>query len=110
IHQRKAAKAKWDATQLELNRTEDYMTFEAEKAYMQLQVAYKSVEVLETALAAAEDNLRMATNSFNQGYLQHSDVLAVKVRVTEVENQLQYAKSSIKNASQYMTVLMNEKV
>ncbi len=80
IHQRKAAKAKWDATQLQLDRTEDYMVFEAEKAYMQLQVAYKSVEVLQTALKAAEDNLRMATNSFDQGYLQrraaapHADV------------------------------------
>lgn len=110
IHQRKAAKAKWEATQLQLNRTEDYMTFEAENAYMQLQVAYKSVEVLETALEAAKDNLRMANNSFAQGYLQHSDVLAVKVRVTEVENQLQYAKSNIRNASEYLAVLMNEKV
>ena len=110
IHQRKAAKAKWDATQLQLDRTEDYMVFEAEKAYMQLQVAYKSVEVLQTALEAAQDNLRMATNSFDQGYLQHSDVLAVKVRVTEVENQLQYAKSNIRNASEYLVVLMNEKV
>lgn len=110
VHQRKAAKAKWDATQLQLDRTEDYMVFEAEKAYMQLQVAYKSVEVLETALEAAKDNLRMANNSFAQGYLQHSDVLAVKVRVTEVENQLQYAKSNIHNASEYLAVLMNEKV
>lgn len=110
IHQRKAAKAKWNATQLQLDRTEDYMVFETEKAYMQLQVAYKSVEVLETALKAAEDNLRMATNSYNQGYLQHSDILAVKVRVTEVENQLQYAKSNIENASEYLAVLMNENV
>src|SRR5690625_2244906 len=110
IYQRKAAKAKWDATQLQVDRTEDYMVFETEKAYMQLQVAYKSVEVLETALEAAKDNLRMANNSFNQGYLQHSDVLAVQVRVTEVENQLQYSKSNIKNASEYLALLMNEKV
>lgn len=110
IHQRKAAKAKWDATQLQLDRNEDYMVFETEKAYMQLQVAYKSVEVLKAGLEAAKDNLRIATNSFDQGYLQQSDVLAVKVRVTEVENQLQYAKSTIANASEYLAVLMNEKV
>lgn len=110
IHQRKAAKAKWGAIQLQLDRTEDYVVFEAEKAYMQLQVAYKNVEVLQTALEAAKENLRMATNSFNQGYLQHSDVLAVKVRGTEVENQLQYAKSNVRNASEYLAVLMNEKV
>lgn len=110
IHQRKAAKAKWDATQLQLDRTEDYMLFETEKAYMQLQVAYKSVDVIKAGLEAAKDNLRMANNSFDQGYLQHSDVLAVQVRVTEMENQLQYAKSNIANASEYLAVLMNERV
>src|SRR5690606_14878016 len=83
---------------------------ETEKAYMQLQLAYKSVTVLETALKAANENLRLANNSFKQGYLQQSDVLAVKVRVTEVENQLQYAKSNVINASEYLALLMNEEV
>ncbi|MCZ4319059.1 TolC family protein [Aequorivita viscosa] len=110
IFQRKAAKAKWNATQLQLERTGDYMVLETEKAFMQLQLAYKSVTVLETALKAAKENLRLANNSFKQGYLQQSDVLAVKVRVTEVENQLQYAKSNVINASEYLAVLMNEDV
>jgi outer membrane protein TolC len=110
IFQRKAAKAKWSATQLQLARTGDYMVLETEKAYMQLQLAYKSVTVLETALKAANENLRLADNSFKQGYLQQSDVLAVKVRVTEVENQLQYAKSNVINASEYLALLMNEEV
>ncbi len=110
IFQRKAAKAKLSATQLQLSRTGDYIALETEKAYMQLQLAYKSVAVLETALKAANENLRLANNSFKQGYLQQSDVLAVQVRVTEVENQLQYAKSNVINASEYLTVLMNEKV
>jgi len=110
IFQRKAAKAKWEATQMQLARTGDYLSLETEKAYMQLQLAYKSVEVLETALKAANENLRLANNSFKQGYLQQSDVLAVQVRVTEVENQLQYAKSNVINASEYLAVLMNEEV
>ncbi len=110
IHQRKAAKAKWNATKLQLERTEDYIIFETESAYMQLQVAHKSVAVLESALEVAKENLRMAENSQAQGYIQHSDVLAVQVRVTEVENQLQYAKSNVRNASEYLAVLMNEDV
>lgn len=110
IFQRKAAKAKWEATQMQVSRTEDYLALETEKAYMQLQLAHKSVSVLETALEAAQENLRMANNSHTQGYLQHSDVLAVQVRVAEVENQLQYAKSSVRNASDYLAVLMNEVV
>jgi len=108
FHQRKAAKAKLNATVLQSERTEDYMTLEVEKAYMQLQLAYKTVDVLQNAQKTALENKRIANNNFLQGYLQKSDVLAVEVRVTEINNQLQYAKSNILNASNYLSVLMNE--
>ncbi|MEO9894030.1 TolC family protein [Aurantibacter sp.] len=108
IYQRKAAKAKWNATELQSERTQDYLYLEVEKAYMQLQLAYKTVGVLEKAMETAIENKRIAANSFKQGYLQKSDVLAIEVRVTEIENQLQYANSSILNASNYLSVLMND--
>jgi outer membrane protein TolC len=107
IFQRKAAKAKWNATELQSGRTEDYLALEVEKAYMQLQLAYKTVTVLQKAQETALENKRIAYNSYKQGYLQKSDVLAVEVRVTEIDNQLQYAKSNILNASNYLSVLMN---
>ena len=110
VFQRKAAKAKWEATRLQLERMGDYLSLETERAYMQLQLAYKSVDVLEEALKAAKENLNLATNSFKQGYLQHSDVLTVEIRVAEVENQLQYAKSNVINISEYLAVLMNEEI
>ena len=110
IFQRKAAKSKWEAMRMQLERTGDYLSLETEKAYMQLQLAYKSVEVLETALNAAKENLNMANNSFKQGYLQQSDVLTVEIRVADVENQLQYAKSNVINVSEYLGFLMNEEV
>jgi len=108
LYQRKAAKLKWEATQLQANRTQDYMLLEVEKAYMQLQLAYKAVEVLEQAEKTALENKRLATNALKQGYLQKADVLAVDVRVLEIQNQLQQAKSNIANASNYLSVLMNE--
>lgn len=108
MFQRKAAKAKWTATELQSERTGDYMALEVEKAYMQLQLAYKTVDVLEKAKETALENQRIAENSFVQGYLQKSDVLAVQVRVTEIDNQLHYAQSNILNASNYLSVLMNE--
>jgi outer membrane protein TolC len=108
ILQRKAAKAKLNAVELKADRTIEYMDLEVEKAYMQLQLAYKSVSVLEEAKKAAMENKRLADNSFDQGYLQKSDVLAVAVRLTEIENQLQYAKSNIHNVSNYLSVLMND--
>jgi len=108
IYQRKAAKTKMKAVALQTVRTKDYLTFEVEKAYMQLQLAYKAIDVLEKALNAARENQQLANNSFKQGYLQKSDVLAVEVRVTEVQNQLQSAKSNVLNASNYLSFLMNE--
>ncbi|TYQ00070.1 outer membrane protein TolC [Tenacibaculum adriaticum] len=109
IFQRKAAKAKLNATKLQSERTKDYIELEVEKAYMQLQLAYKTVDVLEKVKETALENKRLADNSFKQGYLQRADVLAVEVRVTEINNQLQYAKSNIENASNYLSVLMNDK-
>lgn len=108
FYQRKAAKTKMEATNLKSERAKEYLTFEVEKAYMQLQLAHKAVEVLEKALATANANKQLAQNTFKQGYLQQSDVLAVAVRVTEVKNQLQTAKSNLANASNFLSYLMNK--
>ena len=110
VYQRKAAKAKWRATQMQLERNGDYIKLESEKAYMQLQLAYKNLDVLEVVLKSAKENFRLTKNRFEQGYLQQADVLMVEVRVTEIENQLQYAKSNILNASEYLALLMDEKL
>ena len=96
-----------EAQEFQIERTKDYMAFEVEKAYMQLQLAYKAVDVLNKALEAALANRSLAENSFKQGFLQKTDVLAVEVRVTEVQNQLQNAKSNIKNSSEYLSFLIN---
>ena len=109
FYQRKAAKSKMEAMSLKTARTQDYLVFEVEKAYMQLQLAYKAVAVLEKALEAANANKEMADNSFKQGFLQRADVLNVEIRVTEVKNQLQTAKSNVQNASNYLSFLMDDK-
>lgn len=108
IYQRKAAKSKMEAMSLKKERLGDYLALEVEKAYMQLQLAYKGVDVLEKALQTTLENKKLADNSFKQGYLQRADVLNVEVRVTEVQNQLQTAKSNVQNASNYLSFLMND--
>lgn len=74
FYQRKAARSKMEAMSLKTERTQDYMVFEVDKAYMQLQLAYKAVEVLEKALEAANANKKMADNSYKEGFLQRADV------------------------------------
>ena len=109
LYQRKAAKTKMEAVSLQKVRSAEYLSFEVENAYMQLQLAYKGLAVLEKALLSAEEYKKLADNNFKKGYLQRADVLLVEVRLTEVKNQLQSAKSGLQNASDYLSFLMNEK-
>ena len=108
VLQRQAAKNKMEAVQLQGQRTKDYMVLKVEESYMQLQLAYKAINVLEKAYETALANKKMADDSFKQGYLQKADVLAVEVRVTDIQHQLLYAKSNVKNASDYLQFLMDE--
>jgi len=108
MFQRKAAKTKMNAMQLKSVRTQEYLQLEATKSYMELQLVYKAVEVLEKALEAAQANLKVASNSYKNGYLQKADLLSVEIRVNEIYNQLLHAKSEIKNASNYVSYIMNE--
>jgi len=79
FYKRKAAKSKMNAVSLKTERIQDYLLFEVEKSYMQLQLAYTAVEVLEKALEAANANKKIADNNFKQGLLQRTDVLNVEV-------------------------------
>ena len=105
---RQAAKSKYEAYQLQTERTKEYLQLEVNKSFMQLQLAYKAVEVLEKANKTAQANLKLVENYAKQGMLQKTDLLSVQVRVNEVKNQLQYAKSNVQNASDYLAFLLNE--
>ena len=47
LYERKAAKAKIEAFQLQTERTKEYLELEVNKAFMQLQLAYKAVQVFD---------------------------------------------------------------
>ena len=108
LYGRQAAKSKMEAYQLQTERTTEYLALEVSKSFMQLQLAYKAVKVLEKASATADANLKLVENYFKQGILQKTDLLSVQVRVNEIKNQLQYAKSNVQNASDYLAFLLNE--
>ncbi|MBL4746491.1 MAG: TolC family protein [Flavobacteriaceae bacterium] len=108
IYKRKAAKATVQSYKLQATRTKEQLELQVFKTYMQLQLAYKATEVLEKSLEAATENTQLTINSFEQGLLQKSDVLAVKVRLTEVQNSLQVAQSNIQNSSDVISLLMGK--
>jgi len=105
---RKASNLQLQAANLQTERAGDYLDLEVIKTYMQLQLAYKSVSVLEKAKETAFENRKIAKNSLEQGLIQNADFLNVEVRVTEIENQLQFANSNIKNVSDYLAFLIGE--
>lgn len=108
VFQKKAGQAKVNALQIKSERTTEYMKFEIAKAYMQLQLAYKAVEVLENAKKTVLANKKVIDNYHKNGMIQKSEVLYMNVRVTEIDNQLQYAKSNVRNASDYINFLTND--
>ena len=108
LFMRKAAKSKMTSTELQSVRTKDYILLEVKKAYMQLQLAYKAVEVMEKTKNAALENQKIAENNFKQGYIQKADLLLVNVHVIEIENQFKSSESNLKNASDYLLFLMGD--
>ncbi len=108
LFERQAAKSKMDAYQLKSQRTNEYLNLESQKAYMQLQIAYKAADVLREANTTAEANLKFVQDYFDQGLLQRMDLLDVEVRVNEVKNQLQITESNLQNASDYLAFLLDE--
>ncbi len=107
-NKRKAANFQLQAANLNSNRIQDRIELEVIKTYMQLQLAYKSIRVIEKAKETALENKKIAKNSLIQGLLHEADYLNVEVRVTEIENQLQFANSNVKNISDYLSFLIGE--
>ncbi|MDF2551073.1 MAG: TolC family protein [Chryseobacterium sp.] len=108
VYQKKAGQVKSEVLKIKTERTKEYVQFELKKAYMTLQVAYKMVETLENAKTTTLANKRVIDNYYKNGIIQKSEVLYMDVRLKEIDNQIQYAKSNVKNASDYLYFLLDE--
>ncbi len=106
VYVRKSAAKQIEVYQYKTQRTRDYISFEVQKNYLQLQLYYESVAVLEDALATTKALYLFTNNHFKQGLIQKSDVLNVQVTVATLENNLAKAKSNISNTSDYLSRLM----
>ncbi len=108
VYMKKAGTVKTEVLKIKQERTKEYIRFEVRKAYMMLQLSYKMhrtlLESKETVLA----NKKVIDNYYNNGLIQKSDVLYMDVRINEIDAQIQFAKSNIQNASDYLFLLLNE--
>lgn len=108
----RAMKGAVDATQkayaFQVFRTEKVLRHHVTQAYLQLQLMYEVKEVLMKAKATTEANLKLVQDNFDEGYLQKSDLLAVEVRLNEVETQLMQADYNIQSISDQLSFMMGQ--
>lgn len=109
IYARNAAREQIHVYSYKTKRTKEYIIYEVQKAYAQLQLAHEAVTVLTEALQTSNSIYTSTNNRFEKGLLQKSDVLQVQVQVAATESKLSEAKSSVKNASDYLSLLMGAK-
>lgn len=108
LYMRKGAEKQTKVYQYKMQRTQEYLSFETTKAYLQLQLAYNAVKVLTEAANTAKSVYKYTDDHFKQGLIQKSDLLNAQVHVMAVESSLAKAKSSILNASDYLSLLMGQ--
>jgi len=109
LYMRKGAEKQIEVYQYKTKRTKEYLTFEVQKAFMQLQLAYEAAGVLNEALKTAKSVYKFTDDHYKQGLIQKSDVLNANVHLTSIESNIAKAQSNIRNASDYLSLLMGEK-
>lgn len=106
LYQRKGAALQVEMYQLMTKRTKEALAFETEKAYLQLQMLYSAATVLNEALETTKALYKNATDYFNQGLIQKSDVLNADVQRINIETQLKNTRSNIEDASDMLSLIM----
>lgn len=108
LYMRKGAEKQTEVYRFKTQRAREYTTFETTKAYLQLQLAYKALKVLTEAASTASTVYKFTDDHFKQGLIQKSDLLNAQVHVTAIESSMAKAQSNIRNASDYLSLLMGQ--
>jgi len=106
LYQRKAAAKQVEMYQHLANRTKEYVCYETEKTYLQLQMAYDEIKVLNEALATSKAVYKTSKDYYNQGLIQKSDLLNAELHVMNIETQVKSSLSGIQDASDMLSILM----
>ena len=108
LYQRKGAAKQVEMYQLLSERTREYVCFETEKAYLQLQMAYDENKVLNEALVTTKAIYKTSKDYYDQGLIQKSDLLNAEVHVMNIETQVKSSQSGLQDASDMLSTLMGK--
>ena len=107
---RKAVKEKIKAVEYQKQFAQENLAVEIRKAYTNLQFLYEAKKAVEAGLSAYQETLRNTENYEKQGFAKPTDVLMVKVGLTEIQNKAIEIENNIANISDYLTWLMGRDV
>jgi len=110
IHKRRAAKLQMKIAALQESRRRDFLLLEAEKAYMQLQLARQAMHISKQAYETAQAHFQIATNLLQEGIIKKVDLLEVEINRSEAQNRKVHAAMNYQNASDYLAFLMQEQM
>ena len=95
-HKVKEQEFKIAAQKLELEDTEELLSLQIQKTYLELQQAIKRVEITKKSLSQAEENLRLNEDRFEAGTVIGKDVLEAQVLWQQAYAELIDAKAMCK--------------
>ncbi len=107
LYMRKSALRQTAVQHYKTLRTAEYITWQVKQAYLQLQLAYDAEKVLLGTLKTAQATYKFINDRYQQGLLQKYDLLNAQVQVKTIETNIALTDSNIKNASDYLSLLMN---
>lgn len=109
IYARKGARLQEEVYKNKAQYTKNYVRFEVQKAYTQLQFAYRSRNILRETLKDVQTIHQSVSNFYDQGLVQKSDVLNAQVQVNTIQTALAKAESAIQTASDGLKIMMGMK-
>lgn len=106
VYGRKAAEFAVSASQMQTQRTKSAITLEVKKTYFQIQLTQSAQKVLGKAIATAKAFQKQVEDGKQEGYAREGDVLEVRLKIAELENQLMEVQNNEKSAQEYLKLLL----
>nr|WP_319399417.1 TolC family protein [uncultured Carboxylicivirga sp.] len=94
------------AAELKSDYTKEHIRFVVKQTYYALHLAKEKLTVLTKAYNATEAYVKVAKDNMEQGYLKNTDVLAVKVRLLDLEAKVKEAENQIQSVSEMLNFLL----
>ncbi len=92
----KASKIDKEISELELNKNRQLLLLEAEQSRLNLQLAWERIQISETAVEQANENLRITKDSYEVGMETITELLIAQTQWQQAINELIDSKTDFK--------------